>query len=172
VVRAVGGIFLFAAGTSQPTYTGVVLAPGGTSWLVASDRALKDDVRAVTPREILERLVRMPVATWHLKSQDAEIRHMGPMAQDFRAAFGLGESEVAINTVDADGVAFAAIQGLDAKLTEREATLRREVEAGWAEVALLRRELAELRAQTAKLAALRRTPPGPRSRSGNLAQAN
>jgi hypothetical protein len=54
----------------------------------------------------------VPIQTWNLVSQDAAIRHMGPMAQDFAAAFGLGESERHISTVDADGVALAAIQGL------------------------------------------------------------
>jgi len=42
------------------------------------------------------------------------------MARDFHAAFGLGESEKRINTVDADGVALAAIQGLNQKLEEKD----------------------------------------------------
>ena len=43
---------------------------------------------------------------------------MGPMAQDFYAAFGLGGGDTTITSVDPDGVALAAIQGLDEKLTE------------------------------------------------------
>src|SRR5262249_24529273 len=43
------------------------------------------------------------------------IRHMGPMAQDFRAAFGLGEDDTTISVVDEQGVALAAIQGLYAQ---------------------------------------------------------
>ena len=43
-------------------------------------------------------------------------RHIGPVAQDFHAAFGLGTHETAIATVDADGVALAAIQGLNEKV--------------------------------------------------------
>ena len=50
--------------------------------------------------------------TWNYKSQDPSIRHVGPMAQDFYAAFGVGEDEKHITTIDADGVALAAIQGL------------------------------------------------------------
>ena len=68
---------------------------------------------------MLDRLLALPISTWNLKSQDPSIRHMGAMAQDFRAAFGLGHSEVGINTIDADGVALAAIQGLNAKLEAR-----------------------------------------------------
>ena len=51
--------------------------------------------------------------TWNLKSQDPAIRHIGPMAQDFYAAFNVGEDDKHINSVDADGVALAAIQGLN-----------------------------------------------------------
>ena len=43
---------------------------------------------------------------------------MGAMAQDFAAAFGLGEDAKHISTVDADGVALAAIQGLNQKLKD------------------------------------------------------
>ncbi|HUU95494.1 MAG TPA: peptidase S74, partial [Phycisphaerae bacterium] len=49
------------------------------------------------------------------KAQDASIRHMGPMAQDFHAAFGLGEDPLRISTIDADGVALAAVKALEAR---------------------------------------------------------
>ena len=55
--------------------------------------------------------------------QDDSIRHLGPVAQDFYAAFGLGESELAINMQDADGVAFASIQGLYELLLEQQALI-------------------------------------------------
>jgi hypothetical protein len=45
------------------------------------------------------------------------------MAQDFYAAFGLGESERYISTIDADGVALAAIQGLYGLVLERDARI-------------------------------------------------
>jgi hypothetical protein len=57
----------------------------------------------------------MPVSTWNYIGEAEGIRHLGPMAQDFYAAFGLGDSERYINTLDADGVALAAVQGLYAK---------------------------------------------------------
>ena len=49
---------------------------------------------------------------------DPAVRHLGPMAQDFKAAFNVGESDTGITTVDADGVALAAIQGLNQKLQD------------------------------------------------------
>ena len=57
----------------------------------------------------------MPVSTWNYTSQDPSIRHIGPMAQDFYATFGVGEDERRISTIDADGVALAAIQALYAE---------------------------------------------------------
>ena len=47
------------------------------------------------------------------------------MAQDFYAAFSLGQGDTTINTVDADGVALAAIQGLNYKLEQKQAEIDR-----------------------------------------------
>jgi len=85
--------------------------------LVTRNRAVhrrnaKTDVIPVDSRQIVTKLAQIPLATWRYKSQAEGIRHMGPMAQDFYAAFGLGEDEKYISTIDADGVALAAIQGL------------------------------------------------------------
>src|SRR6186997_3443544 len=78
-----------------------------------SDRASKENLTAVNPRDVLERVAQMPISTWNYKSQDTSVRHIGPMAQDFAAAFQVGEDQRRITTVDADGVALAAIQGLN-----------------------------------------------------------
>jgi len=77
----------------------------------------------VDSAQVLERLLGMPVSTWNYKAQDDGVRHMGPMAQDFHAAFGLGGSDVLIDTVDTDGVALAAIKGLAARLHDRDAEI-------------------------------------------------
>ena len=122
VARSLGGVYFFSFGADQGTYNGVFLAPGATAWVVASDRRIKDNVRDINTQDVLQRLLAMPITTWNLMAQDPSIRHMGPMAQDFRAAFDLGETELGINTLDADGVAFAAIQGL--KRNSPNATLR------------------------------------------------
>ncbi len=79
----------------------------------------------------------MPLSTWNYKAQDDSIRHMGPMAQDFHAAFGLGVSDKLIDTIDPDGVALAAIQGLNALVQENEMRLAEKD----AEMADLREQL-------------------------------
>ena len=61
-------------------------------------------------KKILQLVNDLPVSTWQYKGQDGQ--HIGPMAQDFYSSFGLGASETGIASVDADGVALAAIKAL------------------------------------------------------------
>ena len=109
VARASGGVYLYTAGDLS---TGAYLAAGSGSWSDVSSRDVKENFTEAEGEQVLAALAEIPITTWNYKSQDESIRHMGPMAQDFYAAFGLGESETAISTVDADGVALAAVQGL------------------------------------------------------------
>ncbi len=87
----------------------------------ASDRNLKHDIERVDDDAILETLATLPISTWSYKSDDPAVRHMGPMAQDFRAAFGLGDTDRAYNPIDAHGVTFAAIKALYERLKRDEA---------------------------------------------------
>jgi trimeric autotransporter adhesin len=96
----------------------------GTTWNNASDRNLKENFKPVDSRAVLAKVAALSISEWNYKSQDKAVRHIGPTAQDFRAEFGVGESETTIATVDADGVALAAIQGLNQKLEEKEARIR------------------------------------------------
>jgi hypothetical protein len=89
-----------------------------------SDQALKRGFASVNEADVLERLVKLPISTWSYKTEGTQVQHLGPMAQDFKAAFGLGESDRTILQVDADGVAFAAIHALYARLVELESSNR------------------------------------------------
>ena len=82
-----------------------------------SDRHAKENFAPVSPREVLDKVTAMPITTWNFKDF-GDGRHMGPMAQDFYAAFGLGGGDTTITSLDPDGVALAAIQGLNQKLEE------------------------------------------------------
>ncbi len=110
-VRASGGA-VFRTNPSGGAATGVQLAAGGGSWSSLSDVNAKENFESVDPRKILEKLAGVPVKKWNLRSQPSATRHIGPTAQDFHAAFGLGEDERYINSSDADGISLAAIQGL------------------------------------------------------------
>jgi hypothetical protein len=123
-VRSTGGARFVTAffGGGAPA-AGVRLAAGGGSWSSISDRNAKANFADVDAREILERLMAMPVGTWSYKSQDPSIRHIGPNAQDFHAAFRVGEDDSYITTVDADGVSLVAIQGLHQLMQERDSQM-------------------------------------------------
>jgi len=138
VARGCGGIKMY---TSQNLSSGVEVAAGGGSWSSISDRAKKENFESVDPVSVLEKVAALPVSTWNYKTQDPSIRHIGPTAQDFRAAFGLGENDITINTVDADGAALAAIQGLHILLQQQQAALAEQREM----IELLIQEVARLR---------------------------
>ncbi len=119
-VRAVGGVQFK---TNTDLSTGCSLPPGGGSWSCTSDRDAKENWQEVDSQDVLKRLTGVPVATWNYHSQDEDVVHMGPAAQDFHAAFGLGEDEKSISQVDSAGVAFAAIQGLNEVVEEQAKTI-------------------------------------------------
>ena len=99
------------------TFTGVINAP--------SDRNLKTDFQALDPLEVLAKVVALPIQQWAYRLDDTR-RHIGPVAQDFHDAFGLnGDDDKHIATVDADGVALAAIQGLNRKVEDLKSELKR-----------------------------------------------
>ncbi len=122
--------------------TGVKLEPGESSWSSLSDRASKENVEPVDGADILDRLMGIEISEWNYIAQDPSTRHLGPMAQDFHAAFGLGSDHTRINTIDADGVALAAIQGLNEKL-EQQADLIEEQQETIEEQARMLEGLAE-----------------------------
>ena len=86
-----------------------------------SDHALKREFAAVEADAILERVGALPITTWSYRSEDPSVRHLGPMAQDFKASFGLGSTDTAIFPIDADGVALTSIQALARRLAAAEA---------------------------------------------------
>ena len=79
---------------------------------VPSDRDAKEAFESTDPLLILQRLSELPIQKWNYKWDDTSVRHIGPMAQDFVTAFGVGEDDKHIHPVDAQGVAFVAIQAL------------------------------------------------------------
>jgi hypothetical protein len=126
------------------TSTGALLTTSGV-WQNASDVNRKHLFADVSGEEILDQLREMPIRSWSYLVDGDRVRHLGPTAQDFKAAFGLGSDERSIGTVDADGVALAGVQALDA----RSRALRDENDALRSEVASLRSELETLGRQHA-----------------------
>ncbi len=150
LVRASGGTKFYSnAGLTA----GVTLAAGGGSWLSVSDRNLKANFRDEDGETVLAAIATMPVPSWNYKSQDPSIRHMGPMAQDFYAAFGLGEDSLRINTVDIDGINLLAIQALE-KRTRELAQLKAELAAVKAENEAMKTKMARFESALQRLEAV------------------
>jgi hypothetical protein len=116
ILQAGNGISL---GTNGNTLTIIATGSG------PSDRNLKTDFAAVNPGTILSELAALPMASWRFTNDAAGVRHLGPMAQDFRATFGLGRDDKTIGYLDASGVALAAIQGLNQKVNEKDAEIQK-----------------------------------------------
>jgi hypothetical protein len=89
-----------------------------------SDRAAKTDVAPVDAEEVLDKVAALPVSTWRYRADAGDVRHMGPMAQDFAAAFGLGDDDRRIALGDFGGVALAAVQALSHRVDDRTEELR------------------------------------------------
>ena len=180
-LRASGGIRLFTnstatAGVLIQAYPGSASAPwsgcssvqwvisasncaylsNGGTWTNVSDVNRKHGFAAVYGEDVLARLRRMPIRTWTYNSDASGVRHLGPTAQDFHAAFGLnGADDTHIATVDADGVALAAAQALDARTRSQAETIAAQQRT----IAAQGREIAELRARLEAIERMLRAQP-------------
>jgi hypothetical protein len=110
-----------------------------------SDRNLKENFTPADTGKILNKVLALPLSRWNYK-EDPAASHLGPMAQDFRAAFGLGSDDKTITMVDGDGVALAAIQGLHEKLEDQQDQLRNTLREQQQQIKALRDELEALKA--------------------------
>jgi hypothetical protein len=109
------------------------------SLVLTSDRNMKSNFMPVNTQEVLAKVSALPITVWNYQSE-AGVPHLGPMAQDFYAAFGMGADDKHIAVVDEGGVALAAIQGLNQKVEEKETRIQEQ--AG---------EIADLKARLEKL---------------------
>jgi hypothetical protein len=124
-VRAFGGV-----GINTGVGIGCDLPAGTGAWACTSSRLAKEDFVDVDGEQVLAGLAGIRIQRWRYLGTDAV--HLGPTAEDFRAAFGLGEGSTKIAAVDADGVALRSVQALErrtAALREANASLRSELDA-------------------------------------------
>jgi hypothetical protein len=97
---------------------------------ITSDGNAKANFSSVNTRQILESLVCVPITKWNYKTDPANVQHVGPTAKDFQTAFGLnGNDDAHISIIDEQGVALAAIQGLNEKLNAENTQLRSNLNA-------------------------------------------
>jgi trimeric autotransporter adhesin len=111
--------------------------------VLTSDRNAKENFAALDGETVLAKVISLPVTEWNYKDDPADKKHIGPMAQDFYAAFDLnGADDKHISVVDEGGVALAAIQGLNQKLNDKDV-----------EIQELKQSVDELKAMVKQLAA-------------------
>ncbi len=132
--------------TKKDYNTGCHIPAGGGSWSCSSSRELKHNFAAVDAASVLNKVVAMPITTWRYKTEAGAL-HIGPVAEDFRAAFGLGADDKSITTSDESGIALAAIQGLDRLVLREDAEMRRALQKKDAQIKVEQHELASQRAE-------------------------
>jgi len=90
-----------------------------------SDKNAKDNFSTVNTLQVLEKLSQVPIQTWKYKTDPINLSHIGPTAQDFHVAFGLnGDDNTHLSSIDVQGIALAAIQGLYEKVKAENNQLR------------------------------------------------
>jgi len=118
---ATGGFWIFSG--DYPA--GIKLAPGASSWTTLSDRNVKKNFRPVDTVAVLDKLAAIPIEQWNYNwEKDTDVPNLGPMAQDFKAAFFPGREDKGITTLEFDGVELAAIQGLNQKLKDKDVEIQ------------------------------------------------
>ncbi len=130
IVRASGGIWLgddsdvsFPFGSLLATSSGGYLTALGL-WISVSDRDKKTDFEAIDKQDLLEKVADMPLTTWKYKGDQTGSRHIGPVAQDFYHAFGVGPDDRHLAATDLAGVSLAAIQALYQRVSALEEEVR------------------------------------------------
>ncbi|MFL6247542.1 MAG: tail fiber domain-containing protein [Thermoanaerobaculia bacterium] len=113
--RATGG---FRFRTNLGGTTGCNLPAGSGVFNCTSSRLTKENFEAVNGEEVLARLREVPVSTWNYITEGREVRHIGPMAEDFHRAFGLGTDDKSIGVQDLASVSLAAIKALEERTAE------------------------------------------------------
>jgi hypothetical protein len=122
---APGGFYFYRG---APGAGGCTLPAGTVSWSCTSDRNTKTNITSLNARDILKRVANIPITRWSYKGTES-VANIGPMAQDFWRAFQLGDSDKSIASMNMSGVALAAIQGLNQKLSEQVKAKDREIAA-------------------------------------------
>jgi hypothetical protein len=151
-VRAQGGIALRTSANANSNLgvsgaTGCDLPGGSGTWSCSSSRTIKENFMRLNGKDVLARLRAMPVTTWNYIAEGKDARHLGPVAEDFYTAFGLGSSNTMVGVNDLAGVGLAAAKALD----ERTQALDAQTQALKQQNALLKKQVSALTARLGRL---------------------
>jgi trimeric autotransporter adhesin len=152
--RFAGGYRLW---TNAVMTNSCAIAAGGTSWVCSSSRALKENFTPVDGEELLARIRGVELNRWTLIGDPARTPHLGPFAEDFHAAFGLGDDPKAIGHQDIDGVNFGGVKALDARTVQMQSRMDEQAR----QIEQLQADKAALEARIQRLEALLAPAPAP-----------
>lgn len=88
-----------------------------------SSRSMKTAFDRLDPGRLLNLVGNLDLGIWRYLDKPGGGSHFGPAAEDFHAAFGLGERDDSISIADMAGIALGATQALKQKLDERDAEI-------------------------------------------------
>lgn len=126
VLKASGGIYLADDNVTPPTFgpskfmdtsTGAYLSTSGV-WESVSARDTKENFTAIDRQQLLDTIDQLEITRWNYKIDGTAIQHIGPVAEDFHAAFGVGGGNKTISSLDPAGIALAAVQELNRRVEE------------------------------------------------------
>ncbi|MFF1645294.1 tail fiber domain-containing protein [Streptomyces sp. NPDC058240] len=103
--------------------------PAGARESGARESGAVAPVGAVNGHAVLDTVAALPVSTWRYLWEPEDVRHLGPMAQDWHAAFGFNRDDTTIPVVDGLGVALVCVQALHRRMEELTAEVDRLREA-------------------------------------------
>lgn len=106
-----------------------------------SDRNIKTNIKDLDHGQVLEKVAALPLSQWAYKKEPT-VNHVGPMAQDFYAAFGYGADDKHIAPGDLASVALAGVKELHTMIKQRDEKIEQ-----------LTAQLEQQRAQTNAVAA-------------------
>ena len=151
LIRASGGIRIRS---NVALSNGCNIGASGTSWVCSSSRALKENYAPVDGEDLLRRIRGVELNRWTLRDDPARTPHIGPFAEDFYAAFGVGADPGAIGHQDIDGVNFGGVKALDARTLQMQSRMDEQAR----QIEQLQADKAALEARIQRLEALLTAP--------------
>jgi trimeric autotransporter adhesin len=118
--RATGG---FRFRTNLTGTTGCNLPAGSGVFNCTSSKLTKENF--VSEGDVIGRLRKIPITSWNYISEGQQVRHLGPMAEDFYSQFKLGTGNTSIGVQDLAGVSIAAVKELDEQLQQKDAQIEK-----------------------------------------------
>ncbi len=120
----------------------------------SSSRTNKENIETINHKDILDKVLDLPISEWNYIHDQDHIKHIGPMAEDFHSLFDVGTGPKGISSIDATGIALAAIQGLKAEKDREISGLKQTIIEKDTKITELEQRLAMLETDRTRMVAL------------------